>query len=114
MCEWISCKDRMPEENERILFCVEGSDDEVSYGYFLSGEWREDGYCYPLSMVKYWMRIPGRPTLIHKCQGKTGNLEAVTECAEDKAGTLWVSNGEYDSQVNFCPFCGYEAKVKVE
>ncbi len=26
---------------------------------------------------------------------------------------LWVTNGEYSSQVNYCPYCGYEAKIKV-
>ena len=28
-------------------------------------------------------------------------------------GQLWVSNGEYGSQVNFCPYCGYGALVKL-
>lgn len=36
---------------------------------------------------------------------------AVTECSEDEDGTLWAGNGEYESQVNFCPGCGYKAKV---
>lgn len=26
---------------------------------------------------------------------------------------LWVTNGEYESQVNFCPFCGEKAKITV-
>jgi hypothetical protein len=39
---------------------------------------------------------------------------ALTTCAEDDEGKLWADNGEYGSQVNFCPVCGYEAKVKVE
>ncbi len=38
---------------------------------------------------------------------------AIGKCTEYADGTLWVDNGEYGSQVNFCPFCGYEAKVKI-
>lgn len=39
---------------------------------------------------------------------------AIDCCFEDIDGFLFVSNGEYGSQVNFCPFCGYEAKVKIK
>lgn len=38
---------------------------------------------------------------------------ALTGCFENKKGELWAGNGEYGSQVNFCPQCGYEAKIKV-
>lgn len=39
---------------------------------------------------------------------------AIEDCVEDETGRLFVANGEYGSQVNFCPVCGYEAKVKIE
>ncbi len=26
---------------------------------------------------------------------------------------LWVGNGEYESQVNYCPYCGKKAEVQV-
>ena len=39
---------------------------------------------------------------------------AINVCVEHEDGTLVVDNGEYGSQVNFCPYCGYEAKVKIE
>lgn len=29
-----------------------------------------------------------------------------------KAQSLWVGNGEYTSQVNYCPYCGYKAEVE--
>jgi hypothetical protein len=35
---------------------------------------------------------------------------AVTKCYEDEQGFLWVTNDEYGTRVNFCPFCGYQAK----
>jgi len=38
---------------------------------------------------------------------------AIDNCFEDEDGFLFVSNREYGSQVNFCPWCGYEAKKKV-
>jgi len=28
-------------------------------------------------------------------------------------GTMRITNGEYESQVNFCPVCGYKAAVQV-
>lgn len=39
---------------------------------------------------------------------------AIDECIEDLDGRLFVSNGEYGSQVNFCPVCGYKAKKTIE
>ena len=39
--------------------------------------------------------------------------QAITQCVELEDGTLTVDNDEYGSQVNFCPYCGYEAKVKI-
>lgn len=53
----------------------------------------------------------------HRCIGDLpddGYGEAIDFCGEKDDGTLWVSNSEYSSQVNFCPYCGYEAKVKAE
>jgi hypothetical protein len=38
---------------------------------------------------------------------------AVENCFEDDYFRLFVINGEYGSQVNFCPVCGYEAKNKI-
>ncbi len=38
---------------------------------------------------------------------------AIDDCYEDQDGCLFVSNGEYGSQVNYCPMCGYEAKKKI-
>lgn len=49
----------------------------------------------------------------HYCSGK-GKSEGLC-CVEEDEGELWVSaNDEYEYQVNFCPFCGKEAKVKVK
>lgn len=38
---------------------------------------------------------------------------AIDYCFEDEDGFLFSSNGEYGSQVNFCPVCGFEAKNKI-
>jgi len=49
----------------------------------------------------------------HECSGRLpeeGYGEAVNGCGEREDGTLWVGNGEYGSQVVFCPYCGYRAK----
>lgn len=34
---------------------------------------------------------------------------AVDYCQEDEQGRFWVGNGEYSSQVKFCPECGIQA-----
>ena len=40
-----------------------------------------------------------------------GHGPAIERCEEREDGSLWVDNLEYGSRVNFCPFCGYKAKV---
>lgn len=45
----------------------------------------------------------------HRCYGT-----AVMECEESDNGELWVSNIEYETRVNFCPFCGYRSTNPVE
>jgi hypothetical protein len=36
---------------------------------------------------------------------------AVEYCWTGRDGHLWAGNGEYESMVNFCPFCGYKAET---
>ncbi len=43
------------------------------------------------------------------CYGIAG--PAILDCTENEDGELWAGNGEYDTQVNFCPACGHKAKV---
>ena len=53
----------------------------------------------------------------HRCEGdfpKAAWGEAIRYCFEGEDGKLRVTNEEYASQVNFCPYCGCEAKVRVE
>ncbi len=57
--------------------------------------WNKNHYC----------EIPSR----WHCYGA-----AIDECHEDQDGCLFAGNGEYGSQVNFCPMCGYEAKKKID
>jgi hypothetical protein len=44
----------------------------------------------------------------------TSLQDVVEGCFESIDGRLFVFNDEYGTcQVNFCPFCGFEAKVKI-
>jgi hypothetical protein len=49
----------------------------------------------------------------HKCEmdNESGDYGAAIEsCIEyDDDGRFWVGNGEYSSQVAFCPVCGAKA-----
>jgi hypothetical protein len=38
---------------------------------------------------------------------------AISTCYEDE-GHFWVDNGEYASQVNYCPVCGQQAPNPAE
>jgi hypothetical protein len=38
---------------------------------------------------------------------------AFHNCIEDDNGRLWIQNGEYASQVNYCPICGYKAPTQI-
>lgn len=52
----------------------------------------------------------------HECKLDSPNDAygaAVSECYEWKDGTFWVTNGEYSSQVNFCPVCGAKAPKQI-
>lgn len=46
--------------------------------------------------------------------GRGSHGPAFGECLELENGELWITNDEYESQVNFCPVCGWKAKVGVE
>ncbi len=51
----------------------------------------------------------------HLCEGTLpdGDYgEAITYCSGSEDGGLYVGNGEYASDVAYCPYCGYEAKKK--
>ncbi len=54
----------------------------------------------------------------HRCSGDLpyhpqSYGAALTKCYEDKLGCLYVDNGEYSTQVNYCPYCGYKAPQQV-
>jgi len=49
------------------------------------------------------------------CKGAVEGWGAAVEVCEEHAdGTLWVGNSEYGSQVNYCPQCGYKARVPIQ
>jgi len=55
----------------------------------------------------------------HRCEAPNESKDYIYGCAiwvcyEDKLDELVVENGEYGSQVNYCPYCGYEAKNKIK
>jgi len=53
---------------------------------------------------------------LHFCKLKTpfdAYGDAISYCYEKLDGTLWISNIEYASQINYCPYCGYKAKKNI-
>ena len=53
----------------------------------------------------------------HYCHGYTPVRLygcAFNACWEDDEGRFWVDNGEYCSQVVYCPYCGTKAPVEPE
>jgi len=54
-------------------------------------------------------------TPLHMCDfpaAHDGAGPAIESCDEKPNGELWIGNSEYGSQVCFCPYCGYKAKVQ--
>lgn len=52
--------------------------------------------------------------LFHFCQANTRHRAygpALSYCYQDEEG-MWAGNGEYESQVNFCPYCGQSSSKK--
>ena len=53
----------------------------------------------------------------HKCEMSTPDAAygpAIDTCYQNDDSSFWVSNGEYSSQVNYCPYCGAKAPKQVE
>jgi len=40
--------------------------------------------------------------------------EAIAICKEDEQGRFFVGNGEYLTQVNYCPWCGAKAPTQIQ
>lgn len=38
--------------------------------------------------------------------GAYGTAITLPICAEDNEDSWWIGNGEYESQVYYCPWCG--------
>lgn len=56
---------------------------------------------------------------LHECsvvgsQVGWGYTASMIRCFERKNGDLCVVNWGYVSRVNYCPFCGYEAKTQMK
>ena len=54
--------------------------------------------------------------MLHECvlNGPSRAYGAAAEtCSDDEQGRFWISNGEYSSQVNFCPVCGAKAPQQI-
>ena len=52
---------------------------------------------------------------MHFCKGNYPARHygvAITYCAEDEDGSFWAGNGEYESQVDYCPYCGTKAPLQ--
>ena len=51
----------------------------------------------------------GKTRKLHNCAHvlpEDGYGAAIEDCVEHDDGSFWAGNGEYGSQVNYCPFCG--------
>ena len=51
----------------------------------------------------------------HRCELHSADRSygtALKYCYEDADDKLWVGNIEYESQVNYCPVCGFKTVIK--
>jgi len=57
----------------------------------------------------------GKEAGLHQCYLHPEDGDYSSSCYEKKDGTLTVYDGDYvEFQVDFCPFCGYAAKTKID
>jgi len=59
-----------------------------------------------------WVYEASSPKSIPKKVGGHFCVSSVKYCYEDTDGALWAGDGERESPVNFCPFCGKRADVQ--
>ena len=62
------------------------------------------------------MISPDETYIPHHCEGdlpcEGPELDGISLCEESLDGTLWVFGpGDTNSQVGYCPYCGYAAQV---
>lgn len=51
----------------------------------------------------------------HSCAGVypvSAYGAAITQCDEAPDGSFWAGNGEYESRVDYCPYCGKNAPLQ--
>ena len=49
---------------------------------------------------------------LHVCEKRFDHSKrgpSVEYCKTMEDGTIWIGNDEYESMVNYCPFCGMKA-----
>ncbi len=50
--------------------------------------------------------------MAHGCKGQLPDAlcgKAINYCIDKKDGEFWAGNKEYESRVNYCPYCGEKA-----
>lgn len=59
MAEWISVKDRLPEDDSHVICCTvtKKGTKNIIIGYYMDGAWR----CGMNSNVTHWMPLPEPP-----------------------------------------------------
>jgi len=62
MMEWISIKDRLPENKQKVIFYVKDRD-EIFCGNFIDGRFEEnlDSWFFLDEYIPYWMPLPNIP-----------------------------------------------------
>lgn len=68
MIEWISIKDKLPGDGQKVIFCIKG-DDESSSGDYDAGRGKFYELCFdeslgwPVKDISHWMPLPEPPKL---------------------------------------------------
>jgi hypothetical protein len=111
---WIRCSNHAACNNTTEKF----NDEDGAINNAVSLGWEEDSddwYCPQCKGIV--SETPRKhyccnwPMPLDQC-GKS-DCPAIGLCYEQN-GELWVDNGVNSSQVNFCPYCGYQAKRPIK
>ena len=91
MSNWISVKERLPDDNERVLVYISGMDFFINV---LSG-WAVRTRREVNGMRVYWMPLPKLPKPCDTCENNGWNMPQCRECNEQNE-YKWFRREEHE------------------
>jgi hypothetical protein len=87
---------------------------EMLFTENLDNTFQASGICFTTCSINEGMdERPDKWRINYDTESKSWGA-AIYYTRIDADGKMWVGNGEYESQVNYCPITGKKSKVKID